>query len=45
MKESAEAHIGDTLHLQGAPVESMPGFKPAKAMVVSTGVPVYPHPI
>ncbi|PSR81499.1 hypothetical protein PHLCEN_2v6357 [Hermanssonia centrifuga] len=33
MKESSEAHIGDTLHRVGAPVESMPGFKPAKAMV------------
>jgi translation factor GUF1, mitochondrial len=30
------AHIGDTLHRVGAPVEPMPGFKPAKAMVCST---------
>jgi translation elongation factor EF-4 len=41
MKESAEAHIGDTLHIQGAPVEAMPGFQPAKAMVVSTGHDLY----
>jgi translation elongation factor EF-4 len=41
MKESAEAHIGDTLHIQGAPVEAMPGFQPAKAMVVSTGYDLY----
>ena len=27
------AHIGDTLHRVGAPVDPMPGFKPAKAMV------------
>jgi len=33
MKESSEAHIGDTLYRLGAPVEPMPGFKPAKAMV------------
>jgi hypothetical protein len=41
MKESAEAHIGDTLHIQGAPVEAMPGFQPAKAMVVSAGHDFY----
>lgn len=29
------AHIGDTLHHVGQPVESMPGFKPTKAMVRS----------
>lgn len=29
------AHIGDTLHRVGEPVEPMPGFKPAKAMVRS----------
>ncbi|KAH9950270.1 P-loop containing nucleoside triphosphate hydrolase protein [Amylocystis lapponica] len=33
MKESSEAHIGDTLHRVGQPVKPMPGFKPAKAMV------------
>lgn len=27
------AHIGDTLHRVGAPVDAMPGFKPSKAMV------------
>ncbi|KAG8695800.1 Translation factor guf1 mitochondrial, partial [Ceratobasidium sp. 395] len=33
MKESAEAHIGDTLHHAGDVVEPLPGFRPAKAMV------------
>lgn len=28
-----EAQIGDTLYLQEQPVEALPGFKPAKAMV------------
>ena len=27
------AHIGDTFHLAGQPVEPMPGFQQAKAMV------------
>lgn len=27
------AYIGDTLHRIGVPVDPMPGFKPAKAMV------------
>jgi translation elongation factor EF-4 len=30
------AHIGDTLHHVGDPVEPMPGFQPAKAMVWSS---------
>ncbi|KIK59544.1 hypothetical protein GYMLUDRAFT_74444 [Collybiopsis luxurians FD-317 M1] len=33
MKESSEAHIGDTLHRVGEPVPPMPGFKASKAMV------------
>lgn len=33
MKEVKEAQIGDTLFLQKHPVEPLPGFKPAKAMV------------
>lgn len=33
MKDVKEAQIGDTLHLQEQPVEALPGFKPAKAMV------------
>lgn len=33
MKDVKEAQIGDTLYLQEQPVESLPGFKPAKAMV------------
>lgn len=33
--ELSTAHIGDTLHRFGAPVEPMPGFKAAKAMVRS----------
>ncbi|KAI0071753.1 GTP-binding protein lepa [Panus rudis PR-1116 ss-1] len=40
MKESTEAHIGDTLHRVGAPVDPMPGFKPAKAMVYAGVFPV-----
>ncbi|KAI0341647.1 GTP-binding protein lepa [Trametopsis cervina] len=40
MKESSEAHIGDTLHRVGAPVDPMPGFKPAKAMVYAGIFPV-----
>ena len=27
------AHVGDTFHRVGHPVDPMPGFKPAKAMV------------
>lgn len=33
MKNVKEAQIGDTLYMQGQPVEALPGFKPAKAMV------------
>ncbi|KAL4246078.1 Translation factor GUF1, mitochondrial [Abortiporus biennis] len=40
MKESSEAHIGDTLHRVGSAVEPMPGFKPAKAMVYAGVYPV-----
>ncbi|PIL24427.1 hypothetical protein GSI_14181 [Ganoderma sinense ZZ0214-1] len=40
MKESAEAHIGDTFYRVGHPVEPMPGFKPAKAMVYAGIYPV-----
>ncbi|THH27043.1 hypothetical protein EUX98_g7145 [Antrodiella citrinella] len=40
MKESSEARIGDTLHRVGFPVEPMPGFKPAKAMVYAGIFPV-----
>ncbi|KAF7295365.1 Translation factor GUF1, mitochondrial [Mycena indigotica] len=40
MKESSEAHIGDTLHRSGSPVDPMPGFKPAKAMVYAGIFPV-----
>ncbi|KAF8643911.1 hypothetical protein AX16_008927 [Volvariella volvacea WC 439] len=40
MKESSEAHIGDTLFRVGQPVEPMPGFKPAKAMVYAGIFPV-----
>ncbi|QRV85830.1 Elongation factor Tu GTP binding domain [Ceratobasidium sp. AG-Ba] len=39
MKESTEAHIGDTLHHAGDSVEPLPGFRPAKAMVFAG---VYP---
>ncbi|TFK92249.1 GTP-binding protein lepa [Polyporus arcularius HHB13444] len=40
MKESAEAHIGDTFYRVGHPVEPMPGFKPARAMVYAGIYPV-----
>ncbi|KAH9848906.1 GTP-binding protein lepa [Lenzites betulinus] len=40
MKESSEAHIGDTFYRVGLPVEPMPGFKPAKAMVYAGVYPV-----
>ncbi|KAG1832255.1 translation factor GUF1, mitochondrial [Suillus variegatus] len=36
MKESSEAHIGDTLHRVGALVDPMPGFQPSKAMLTLT---------
>lgn len=39
MRTSAEAHIGDTLHLKSTPVEPLPGFKIAKSMVYAG---VYP---
>ncbi|CAE6523278.1 unnamed protein product [Rhizoctonia solani] len=38
MKESSEAHIGDTLHHAGEQVDPLPGFRPAKAMVRTPGV-------
>ncbi|KAF5373944.1 hypothetical protein D9758_000732 [Tetrapyrgos nigripes] len=40
MKVSSEAHIGDTLHRVGEPVEPMPGFKPSKAMVFAGIFPI-----
>ncbi|TDL25027.1 GTP-binding protein lepa [Rickenella mellea] len=40
MKESSEAHIGDTLHRVGEFVEPLPGFIPAKAMVYAGVFPV-----
>ncbi|KAH9928534.1 GTP-binding protein lepa [Epithele typhae] len=40
MKESTEAHIGDTFHRMGHPVDPMPGFRPAKAMVYAGIYPV-----
>lgn len=40
MKQSSEAHVGDTLHRIGYPVEPMPGFQPAKAMVFAGIYPV-----
>ncbi|KAK2466743.1 hypothetical protein APHAL10511_001001 [Amanita phalloides] len=40
MKESSEAHIGDTLYRMGQPVEPMPGFQPMKAMVYAGIYPV-----
>ncbi|KAJ8589176.1 translation factor GUF1, mitochondrial [Rhizopogon salebrosus TDB-379] len=40
MKESSEAHIGDTLYRVGVPVDPMPGFQPSKAMVYAGVFPV-----
>uniref|UniRef100_A0A3Q3D598 GTP binding elongation factor GUF1 n=1 Tax=Hippocampus comes TaxID=109280 RepID=A0A3Q3D598_HIPCM len=40
MKEVKEAQIGDTLYHQDQPVEALPGFKPAKAMVFAGMYPV-----
>lgn len=40
MKESTEAHIGDTLFRVGEPVNPMPGFQPTKAMVFAGVFPV-----
>lgn len=40
MKESGEAHIGDTLHHAGESVDPLPGFRPAKAMVFAGVYPV-----
>ncbi|KAG1826898.1 translation factor GUF1, mitochondrial [Suillus subaureus] len=40
MKESSEAHIGDTLHRAGVLVDPMPGFQPSKAMVYAGVFPV-----
>ncbi|RXW18968.1 hypothetical protein EST38_g6886 [Candolleomyces aberdarensis] len=40
MKQSSEAHIGDTLHRLGSEVEPLAGFQPAKAMVFAGVFPV-----
>ncbi|QRW27616.1 GTP-binding protein LepA C-terminus [Rhizoctonia solani] len=40
MKDSNEAHIGDTLHHAGEQVDPLPGFRPAKAMVFAGVYPV-----
>ncbi|TFY82986.1 hypothetical protein EWM64_g1028 [Hericium alpestre] len=40
MKQSSEAHIGDTVHRVGETVEPMPGFQLAKAMVYAGIFPV-----
>lgn len=40
MKQSSEAHIGDTLHRAGEPVEPMEGFQETKAMVFAGVFPV-----
>ncbi|KAF5330933.1 hypothetical protein D9619_005388 [Psilocybe cf. subviscida] len=40
MKQSSEAHIGDTIHRLGEAVEPMAGFQPAKAMVFAGVYPI-----
>ncbi|KAF8320104.1 GTP-binding protein lepa [Clavulina sp. PMI_390] len=40
MKESSEAHIGDTFHRMGEKVQPLPGFKPAQPMVYAGIFPV-----
>ncbi|TIA87690.1 hypothetical protein E3P81_03832 [Wallemia ichthyophaga] len=40
MKESSEAHIGDTIYKQSQPVEPLPGFQPVKPMVFAGVFPV-----
>ncbi|TFK42353.1 P-loop containing nucleoside triphosphate hydrolase protein [Crucibulum laeve] len=40
MKDSTEAHIGDTLHRVNESVDPMPGFQPTKAMVFAGVFPV-----
>ncbi|TIC01110.1 GUF1 GTPase-like protein [Wallemia mellicola] len=40
MKESNEAHIGDTIYKQSMPVEALPGFQPVKPMVFAGVFPV-----
>uniref|UniRef100_A0A3Q2USN1 GTP binding elongation factor GUF1 n=1 Tax=Haplochromis burtoni TaxID=8153 RepID=A0A3Q2USN1_HAPBU len=40
MKDVKEAQIGDTLYLHEQPVEALPGFKPAKAMVFAGMYPM-----
>ncbi|KAH9483887.1 Translation factor guf1 mitochondrial [Psilocybe cubensis] len=40
MKQSSEAHIGDTIHRVGETVEPMAGFQPTKAMVFAGVYPI-----
>ncbi|KAJ3182244.1 Translation factor guf1 mitochondrial [Gaertneriomyces sp. JEL0708] len=40
MKTTRDAHIGDTFYREGHPVESFPGFQPAKSMVFAGLYPV-----
>uniref|UniRef100_A0A8C2V7J7 GTP binding elongation factor GUF1 n=1 Tax=Chinchilla lanigera TaxID=34839 RepID=A0A8C2V7J7_CHILA len=40
MKDVTEAQIGDTLYLRNQPVEPLPGFKSAKAMVFAGMYPI-----
>ncbi|KAH8117170.1 hypothetical protein DFH11DRAFT_1687249 [Phellopilus nigrolimitatus] len=40
MKDSSEAHVGDTLYRVGEPVEALPGYAPSKAMVYAGVFPV-----
>ncbi|EJD05678.1 Guf1 protein [Fomitiporia mediterranea MF3/22] len=40
MKDSTEAHVGDTLYRTGYPVKALRGFTPSKAMVFAGVFPV-----
>ncbi|KAI9021170.1 GTP-binding protein GUF1 [Hyaloraphidium curvatum] len=42
MKSTAESQVGDTFHHLGAPVEPLPGFRPAKPMLFAGLYPIDP---
>ena len=42
MKSTSESQIGDTFHHLSAPVEALPGFRPAKPMLFAGLYPIDP---